>query len=126
MIRRPPRSTRTDTLFPYTTLFRSNADLAVDMDLRAAINFADIASGLTKAVQYLRKNLGMHSAQCAIDLDIPIVPIRSEPDKTVGAQQAPKPATIGAARRQFIAFVDDKPGQKIERASCRERVCQTV
>src|SRR3546814_6999351 len=27
MIRRPPRSTRTDTLFPYTTLFRSAADL---------------------------------------------------------------------------------------------------
>src|SRR3546814_6471799 len=27
MIRRPPRSTRTDTLFPYTTLFRSRLDL---------------------------------------------------------------------------------------------------
>src|SRR3546814_8069682 len=26
MIRRPPRSTRTDTLFPYTTLFRSHDD----------------------------------------------------------------------------------------------------
>src|SRR3546814_20289904 len=26
MIRRPPRSTRTDTLFPYTTLFRSRGD----------------------------------------------------------------------------------------------------
>src|SRR3546814_17862924 len=26
MIRRPPRSTRTDTLFPYTTLFRSKSD----------------------------------------------------------------------------------------------------
>src|SRR3546814_9463294 len=26
MIRRPPRTTRTDTLFPYTTLFRSAAD----------------------------------------------------------------------------------------------------
>src|SRR3546814_10069855 len=26
MIRRPPRSTRTDTLFPYTTLFRSTFD----------------------------------------------------------------------------------------------------
>src|SRR3546814_948865 len=26
MIRRPPRSTRTDTLFPYTTLFRSSGD----------------------------------------------------------------------------------------------------
>src|SRR3546814_9378945 len=28
MIRRPPRSTRTDTLFPYTTLFRSPRDVA--------------------------------------------------------------------------------------------------
>src|SRR3546814_13352882 len=27
MIRRPPRSTRTDTLFPYTTLFRSIANV---------------------------------------------------------------------------------------------------
>src|SRR3546814_4407693 len=26
MIRRPPRSTRTDTLFPYTTLFRSSSN----------------------------------------------------------------------------------------------------
>src|SRR3546814_11149752 len=34
MIRRPPRSTRTDTLFPYTTLFRSHVVLAVNkMDL---------------------------------------------------------------------------------------------
>src|SRR3546814_6012900 len=29
MIRRPPRSTRTDTLFPYTTLFRSAGELEV-------------------------------------------------------------------------------------------------
>src|SRR3546814_13568139 len=29
MIRRPPRSTRTDTLFPYTTLFRSHGEDAV-------------------------------------------------------------------------------------------------
>src|SRR3546814_18114840 len=29
MIRRPPRSTRTDTLFPYTTLFRSKRLLAM-------------------------------------------------------------------------------------------------
>src|SRR3546814_7321711 len=28
MIRRPPRSTRTDTLFPYTTLFRSDGAIA--------------------------------------------------------------------------------------------------
>src|SRR3546814_16995240 len=35
MIRRPPRSTRTDTLFPYTTLFRSGADRARYDPLRA-------------------------------------------------------------------------------------------
>src|SRR3546814_14292836 len=29
MIRRPPRSTRTDTLFPYTTLFRSSGVLVL-------------------------------------------------------------------------------------------------
>src|SRR3546814_11654936 len=29
MLRRPPRSTRTDTLFPYTTLFRSGEEVVV-------------------------------------------------------------------------------------------------
>src|SRR3546814_14987885 len=32
MIRRPPRSTRTDTLFPYTTLFRSGIAYEGDYD----------------------------------------------------------------------------------------------
>src|SRR3546814_14194833 len=32
MIRRPPRSTRTDTLFPYTTLFRSVNNLYKDSE----------------------------------------------------------------------------------------------
>src|SRR3546814_14537550 len=35
MIRRPPRSTRTDTLFPYTTLFRSRGDGRGRRQLRA-------------------------------------------------------------------------------------------
>src|SRR3546814_8645799 len=35
MIRRPPRSTRTDTLFPYTTLFRSGLTLAAGADYGA-------------------------------------------------------------------------------------------
>src|SRR3546814_14023182 len=40
MIRRPPRSTRTDTLFPYTTLFRSvEADGG---DLRLAVEGATL------------------------------------------------------------------------------------
>src|SRR3546814_3398570 len=33
MIRRPPRSTRTDTLFPYTTLFRSALGVPGDVDI---------------------------------------------------------------------------------------------
>src|SRR3546814_16882562 len=39
MIRRPPRSTRTDTLFPYTTLFRSlaQASLRAEKPIRAAL-----------------------------------------------------------------------------------------
>src|SRR3546814_3737557 len=46
MIRRPPRSTRTDTLFPYTTLFRSEArrDIAsarIDLLLSRAVDHAD-------------------------------------------------------------------------------------
>src|SRR3546814_9419804 len=39
MIRRPPRSTRTDTLFPYTTLFRSKeiGDIVSEINLRAIL-----------------------------------------------------------------------------------------
>src|SRR3546814_6135170 len=38
MIRRPPRSTRTDTLFPYTTLFRSKfSQLCTNLPLIALI-----------------------------------------------------------------------------------------
>src|SRR3546814_2229983 len=45
MIRRPPRSTRTDTLFPYTTLFRS------DRDADAAAS--DVRDRVAQARQFL-------------------------------------------------------------------------
>src|SRR3546814_14044570 len=41
MIRRPPRSTRTDTLFPYTTLFRSRDRIGADILAFAPIFDAD-------------------------------------------------------------------------------------
>src|SRR3546814_20047341 len=42
MIRRPPRSTRTDTLFPYTTLFRSAGNLFLgDHTLKFGFDFED-------------------------------------------------------------------------------------
>src|SRR3546814_2422583 len=47
MIRRPPRSTRTDTLFPYTTLFRSLR--AVDLGGHATLG--DVAVGTDRDVQ---------------------------------------------------------------------------
>src|SRR3546814_4479304 len=46
MIRRPPRSTRTDTLFPYTTLFRS----IVYNSSSLAGQLAAVESGLAVAV----------------------------------------------------------------------------
>src|SRR3546814_5634997 len=38
MIRRPPRSTRTDTLFPYTTLFRSKSGIPFAHMSRASLH----------------------------------------------------------------------------------------
>src|SRR3546814_1106671 len=43
MIRRPPRSTRTDTLFPYTTLFRSAAG-GRSMDRRGGYDWRFVAA----------------------------------------------------------------------------------
>src|SRR3546814_13386207 len=41
MIRRPPRSTRTDTLVPYTTLFRSEVGELSSADQAREITFTD-------------------------------------------------------------------------------------
>src|SRR3546814_4526876 len=45
MIRRPPRSTRTDTLFPYTTLFRSSSPCSA---YRASGSTADPSSSIAR------------------------------------------------------------------------------
>src|SRR3546814_11397336 len=54
MIRRPPRSTRTDTLFPYTTLFRSAAGL--DLHLGA---FGQLAHDVVEGVRRSRGRPGL-------------------------------------------------------------------
>src|SRR3546814_7571010 len=58
MIRRPPRSTRTDTLFPYTTLFRSAAAAIEDDELYLAgqllpRRFERKAIGFAEAFEHL-------------------------------------------------------------------------
>src|SRR3546814_19696906 len=51
MIRRPPRSTRTDTLFPYTTLFRSRID-HLDIDaVRPGERFLEAGAQRSEAVE---------------------------------------------------------------------------
>src|SRR3546814_3121797 len=51
MIRRPPKSTRTDTLFPYTTLFRSGLGGKIADDLAARRHLDAPRAGL--ALQHL-------------------------------------------------------------------------
>src|SRR3546814_19194600 len=51
MIRRPPRSTRTDTPFPYTTLFRSDPDVAIVEDgVVLTIGLGDLVEALRDQV----------------------------------------------------------------------------
>src|SRR3546814_5142681 len=52
MIRRPPRSTRTDTLFPYTTLFRSEAERAAGAVNFGPPNFDDLAAPTTRQCEH--------------------------------------------------------------------------
>src|SRR3546814_7844085 len=49
MIRRPPRSTRTDTLFPYTTLFRSIVEAIVERD-DAGLRAGAVSEGRLTAI----------------------------------------------------------------------------
>src|SRR3546814_16422671 len=50
MIRRPPRSTRTDTLFPYTTLFRSHPDQRVRGRAGGRVTSGELAVNFDLAV----------------------------------------------------------------------------
>src|SRR3546814_12375369 len=56
MIRRPPRSTRTDTLFPYTTLFRSECCEAV-MDILQPTREKPIILNLPATVEAATPNI---------------------------------------------------------------------
>src|SRR3546814_11700825 len=111
MIRRPPRSTRTDTLFPYTTLFRSST--------RAA------AKGYPKRRLYRAGEKGTASAQ---------------PPGTEFTNPRPQPqphrwgflfacgfehSEIPISASIFSIWID-AGCKEIGRAWCRERVCQYV
>src|SRR3546814_11547986 len=104
MIRRPPSSTRTDTLFPYTTLFRSLWDL----DVAHQDHVFHTAQALAGAVGVERTHgaimAGVHCGQQI---------------KALRAADFAKDDTI---RTHTQSVLDEEIG----RASCRARVCQYV
>src|SRR3546814_4411042 len=54
MIRRPPRSTRTDTLFPYTTPVRSS-----DLEIQRSVEFLHLPRQ-AMLVQHVHEGIGVH------------------------------------------------------------------
>src|SRR3546814_9130342 len=50
MIRRPPRSTRTDTLFPYTTLFRAGGEHGHPRLIGELARLVDLAQDIDRAI----------------------------------------------------------------------------
>src|SRR3546814_12142206 len=107
MIRRPPRSTRTDTLFPYTTLFRSPRSISFATTKRAGMRFARRWRGW--------HDRWSHDARRAVDAD--------EAARGVRRCHPARDVVLGHRPR---AAADRAVPDEIGRASCRERVCQYV
>src|SRR3546814_11892612 len=99
MIRRPPRSTRTDTLFPYTTLFRSAIDIS-----REALDDLIAHFGADRVSTIVADLSTPEGAKGSIDEAVAVL----------GG------ADVWGARRP----AGDGVGREIGRASSRERVCQ--
>src|SRR3546814_2592604 len=92
MIRRPPRSTRTDTLFPYTTLFRSvcaDHEIAqfdqIGADAIVAVVLLDLAGERLHAVQGALQALGRaHDADVVPHERTQLQPVVTDHDILVG------------------------------------------
>src|SRR3546814_7457780 len=127
MIRRPPRATRTDTLFPYTTLFRSaiRVDvLAEQVDLAHALRgeLGDFHQHvLERPADFLAAGVGHHAERAVLRAALHD---RDEGTRALGAQfgQAVELLDLGEAdvdlRRAGLAAGADQLGQA-ERKSTR-------
>src|SRR3546814_14072382 len=110
MIRRPPRSTRTDTLFPYTSLFRS----AVELGLRRLELVAEAGHLGQQRRGILALRLGLADRLAARVAQV-LQLLRTHLDALARRFQP--------LHRRGVEF---EPAREIGRASCRERVCQYV
>src|SRR3546814_13368704 len=112
MIRRPPRSTRTDTLFPYTTLFRSaDAEFAPahagEGDQVAARRpFGGRGATTTKADPLLVRSVDIHHidllAARPVALEHDLAPVGRDTAADVDARRGRQPHRRAAVRRAAI------------------------
>src|SRR3546814_17415345 len=122
IIRRPPRSTRTDTLLPYTTLFRSHQnDLLIPPDV---LCMADIGA---KIDQHILENARGIVARIAT-ARAQHVRAQSRRFARYGEQLQRRRGVHEDEQRLGINadWTDANALEEIGRASCRERVCQDV
>src|SRR3546814_15241886 len=123
MIRRPPRSTRTDTLFPYTTLFRSRSEESQSLQQFSTPSplalVAGVAAGITSADVVLEPSAG--TGMLAVFAEImPACVGTQNPNKPRMALNEIAETRAALLRRLFPDSLE------IGRAACRERVCQYV
>src|SRR3546814_17287580 len=137
MIRRPPRSTRTDTLFPYTTLFRSHFLPPVGQhEGKAAIYVAARREPLVEddIIGLVRIDLahcpGLAGLAGQNRLDSSIIGKRSSADEDVAlGAQAHRNRLVGGLDQVVRVAVHDAVElhrAPIGRAPCRERWCKYV
>src|SRR3546814_19481729 len=135
MIRRPPGSTRTDTLVPYTTLFRSTVDggSARGESEHAAIHLDELAVGDRQRREGVDRPAAVpdrgelrHPAgdDGVIEAVAEHPALEAEAEGLPAAVAAHRIAQPVGIRRILLAQQQD-PGQ-IGRAPWRERVCQYV
>src|SRR3546814_20433824 len=107
MIRRPPRSTRPDTLFPYTTLFRSPLGLLaaphLDIGAEAAALAADVLAGVGVLAEDFRAGIraafAVALAEASRELALGIVGAGHErPEPPAAPRHPPLPAGGPQAR----------------------------
>src|SRR3546814_18912879 len=123
MIRRPPGSTRTDTLFPYTTLFRSVSGLAALCIAGAASAQERVEVASPEALLEFFENLDYtpEAWQAGIR-EVPRVYLMD-----VGEHWKVNSQNIEVIQKKRIFFRTLGPmvlRAKIGRAACREKVCQ--
>src|SRR3546814_8429454 len=93
MILRPPRSTRPDTLFPYTTLFRSEVDVFIGMGgnfVSAAPDTERTAAGLASCGLTVQVSTKLNKSHAVCGEEALILPClgRTEIDRTGGLVQS--------------------------------------